>query len=117
MRCSVVSLTGWELAPYAGDDLRGRCLRDANTLVPIHEVFAVRSHGAPSTDVQQVSYVVFVSQARLHSTGAPGHFHWLSYPEDSAGVFGKYRDAKLARTSRSQTFTREHRGETRVPAR
>ena len=105
---------GWELAPYAGDDLRGRSLRDANMLVPFHEVFAVRGHSASPPDVQQVSYVVFISQARHRSTGALGHFHWLSYTEDPVGVPGKYRDAKLARISRSQTFTKEHRGETRV---
>jgi hypothetical protein len=34
---------GWELAPYAGDDLRGTSLRSANMLVPLHEVYAVRS--------------------------------------------------------------------------
>jgi hypothetical protein len=32
--------TGWELAPYSGDDLRGSSLRDANLLVPFHEVYA-----------------------------------------------------------------------------
>jgi hypothetical protein len=31
---------GWELAPYAGDDLRGTALRGANLLVPFHEVYA-----------------------------------------------------------------------------
>ena len=58
---------GWELAPYAGDDLRGRSLRDANLLVPLHEVFAVRTSGASPPDVQQVGYVVFISQARHRS--------------------------------------------------
>src|SRR4029453_5285437 len=33
---------GWELAPYAGDDLRGTSMRGANLLVPFHEVYAVR---------------------------------------------------------------------------
>jgi hypothetical protein len=35
--------TGWELVPYAGDDLRGTSLRGANMLIPFHEVYAVRS--------------------------------------------------------------------------
>jgi hypothetical protein len=38
--------SGWELAPYAGDDLRGTSLRGANMLVPFHEVYAVRDRGA-----------------------------------------------------------------------
>ena len=29
---------GWEVAPYAGDDLRGTSLRGANMLLPFHEV-------------------------------------------------------------------------------
>jgi hypothetical protein len=32
-----------ELAPNAGDDLRGTSLRGANLLVPFHQVYAVRS--------------------------------------------------------------------------
>jgi hypothetical protein len=35
--------SGWELAPYAGDDLRGTSLRGANMLLPFHEVYAVRT--------------------------------------------------------------------------
>src|SRR5262245_30313660 len=53
-------------------------------------------------------------QARNRFTGALGHFHWLSTKEDPAGILGKYRDAKLARITGSQTFTKETRGETRV---
>jgi hypothetical protein len=34
---------GWALAPYAGDDPRGSSLKDANMLVPFHEVYAVRT--------------------------------------------------------------------------
>jgi hypothetical protein len=105
---------GWELAPYAGDDLRGKSLRGANLLLPFHEVFAVRNGAASPGSVQQVSYVVFISQARHRLTGTLGHIHWLSYTEDPASVPGKYRDAKLARISRSQTFTKKNRADTRV---
>ena len=38
----------------------------------------------------------------------------MTYTEDPAGVPGKYRDGKLAHITRSQTFTKERRGETRV---
>jgi hypothetical protein len=34
--------------------------------------------------------------------------------EDPAGVLGKYGDGKLAHITRSQTFTKERRGETQV---
>jgi hypothetical protein len=64
-----------------------------------------------------LSYVVFLSQARNQSTGVLGHIHWLLYTEDPAGVPGKYRDGKLARITRSQTFTKEQRGETNVSER
>ena len=105
---------GWELAPYTGDDLRGRSLKDANLLVPFHEVFAVRSQGGAPDGMSQLSYVPFISQARNRTTGALGHVHWLLYTEDPAGISGKYRDAKLARITRSQTFKKETRGETNV---
>jgi hypothetical protein len=105
---------GWEVAPYAGDDLRGKSLTDANVLIPFHEVFAVRSHTGKQDGMPQLSYVPFISQARNRSTGALGHFHWLLYTEDPAGIPGKYRDAKLARITRSLTFTKEAPGETHV---
>jgi hypothetical protein len=105
---------GWELAPYAGDDLRGTSLRGANMLLPFHEVYAVRTQNGQPTGLSQVSYVAFISQARNQATGALGHFHWFLYTEDPAGVPGKYRDAKLALITRSQTFTKERRGETQV---
>jgi hypothetical protein len=106
--------SGWELAPYAGDDLRGKSLKGANLLVPFHEVFAIRSHSGAPSGLAQLSYVPFISQARNRSTGALGHFHWLLYTEDSKGVPGKYADGKLARITRSQTFTKERPGETQV---
>ena len=106
--------SGWELAPYAGDDLRGTSLRGANMLVPFHEIYAVRTHEGKPTGLPQVSYVVFISQARNQATGGLGHFHWFLYTEDPAGVPGKYRDGKLAHITRSQTFTKERRGETEV---
>ncbi|HMF93450.1 MAG TPA: hypothetical protein VKE96_04115 [Vicinamibacterales bacterium] len=105
---------GWELAPYTGDDLRGKSLTDANLLLPFHEVFAVRSHTGTPDGMTQLSYLPFISQARNRTTGVLAHVHWLSYTEDPAGIPGKYRDAKLARITRSQTFTKETRGETRV---
>jgi hypothetical protein len=105
---------GWELAPYAGDDLRGTSLRGANMLLPFHEVYALRNHNDPPAGLSQVSYVAFISQARNQATGALGHFHWFLYTEDPAGVPGKYRDGKLAHITRSQTFTKEQRGETQV---
>jgi hypothetical protein len=105
---------GWELAPYAGDDLRGTSLRRANMLLPFHEVYALRNKNGPPAGLSQVSYVAFISQARNEATGAMGHFHWFLYTEDPAGVPGKYRDGKLAHITRSQIFTKEQRGETQV---
>jgi hypothetical protein len=106
--------SGWELAPYSGDDLRGTSLRDANLLVPFHEVYAVRSRGGQPTGLQQVSYVPFVSQARNLESDALAHVHWLTYTEDPAAAPGKYLDGTLARITRSQAFTKEQRGETHV---
>ena len=106
--------SGWELAPYAGDDLRGSSLRGANMLVPFHEVYAVRTRDGHASGFPQLSYVAFISQARNRATGAVGHLHWFSYTEDPEGVPGKYRDAKLADITRSQTFTKARRGETEV---
>jgi hypothetical protein len=105
---------GWELAPYAGDDLRGTSMRGANLLVPFHEVYAVRTREGQPAGLPQLSYIAFVSQARDRATGTLAHVHWFSYTEDPAGVPGKYRDARLARITRSQTFTKERLGETRV---
>jgi hypothetical protein len=106
--------TGWELTPYAGDDLRGSSLRDANMLVPFHEVYAVRTRDGQLAGLPQVSYIAFVSQAREQATGELAHFHWFTYTEDPASVPGKYDDGALARITRSQTFNKERRGETQV---
>jgi hypothetical protein len=106
--------TGWELAPYSGDDLRGTSLRGANLLVPFHEVYAVRSQDGQVAGLPQLSYVVFVSQAREQATGEVAHVHWFTYTEDPAGVPGKYEDAALATITRSQTFSKERPGETQV---
>jgi hypothetical protein len=106
--------TGWELAPYSGDDLRGSSLRGANLLVPFHEVYAVRSQGHQVLGLPQLSYVPFVSQAREQASGELAHMHWLTYTEDPAGVPGKYADGLLAQITRSQTFSKERRGETHV---
>src|SRR5262245_30214389 len=101
--------SGWELAPYAGDDLRGTSLRGANLLVPFHEVYAVRQQKAPqSAGLTQLSYIAFVSQARSRATHELGHVHWFTYTEDPLGVPGKYGDGVLAEITRSQTFAKEH---------
>jgi hypothetical protein len=106
--------SGWELAPYAGDDLRGTSLRGANMLVPFHEVYSVRTADGHPAGLPQVSYIAFVSQARDQATGELAHLHWWTYTEDPAAVPGKYGDGTLARITRSQTFTKERRGETHV---
>jgi hypothetical protein len=107
--------SGWELAPYAGEDLRGRALRGANLLVPFHEVYAIRTHdGQPAAGLPQLSYIAFVSQARHQATGTLGHLHWWTYTEDPAGVPGKYGDDRLADVTRSQAFTKQQRGQTQV---
>lgn len=105
---------GWQLAPYAGDDLRGKSLKGANMLVPFHEVYAVQAREGSPAGLPQLSYIAFVSQARNQATGELAHIHWFSYTEDPAAVPGKYRDGKLAAITRSQTFSKERRGETRV---
>jgi hypothetical protein len=105
---------GWELAPYEGDDLRGSSPRGANMMVPFHEVYATRSHDGQAAGLQQLSYIAFVSQARHRDTGDLAHLHWWTYTEDPAGVPGKYRDSTLAHITRSQTFTKEKRGQTQV---
>jgi hypothetical protein len=61
--------SGWELAPYAGDDLRGTSLRGANLLVPFHEVYAVRTPEGKPTGLPQVSYIAFISQASSPISG------------------------------------------------
>jgi len=50
--------SGWELAPYAGDDLRGTSMRGANMLVPFPQVYAVRPHERRLAVPAQLSYVV-----------------------------------------------------------
>jgi hypothetical protein len=106
--------SGWELMPYAGEDLRGTSLNGANMLVPFHEVYAVRPHDDKVLGQQQTSYVAFISQARNNATGEVAHIHWFSYTEDPTAVPGKYKDAELANVTRSQTFTKERQGETHV---
>ena len=106
--------SGWELAPYSGDDLRGRTLRGANLLVPFHEVYAVSSHDDQVVGLPQLTYVPFVSQACAQASAELAHMHWLTYTEDPAGVPGKYEDGALAQITASQTFNKERRGETHV---
>jgi hypothetical protein len=107
--------TGWELAPYSGDDVRGTSLRGANLLIPCHEVYAVRSHEAQVTGLPQLSYVPLrFTSSRAGDGRARTHAHWLTYTEDPAGVPGKYEDGALAQITRSQTFSKERRGESHV---
>jgi len=105
---------GWDLVPYAGDDLRGTALKGANLLIPFHEVYAVKTRDEQHTGLLQVSYIAFVSQARSKATGELVHIHWLTYTEDPAGVPEKYKDGELAQIKRSQIFTKDRKGETRV---
>jgi hypothetical protein len=105
---------GWDLAPYTGNDFRGKALRGANLLIPFHDVYALRTSNGEQHGLSQVSYVPFVSQARNRTTDVLAHVHWLTYTEDPKSVPGKYKDGKLAQINRSQTFTKERRGETRV---
>ena len=102
----------WVLAPYTGDDLRGASLRGANMLMPFHEVYAVRTQDGRRAGLPQLSYIAFVSQARNDATGELAHLHWFTYTEDPAGVPGRYGDGTLASITRSQTFSKERRGET-----
>jgi hypothetical protein len=106
--------SGWELAPYAGDDLHGTSLRGANVLVPFHVVYAVVTDNGRPAGLSQVSYVAFVSQARERATGELAHLHWLTYTEDPAGVPGNYRDGMLADIARSQTVYKKRWGEAHV---
>ena len=105
---------GWVLAPYDGDDLRGKAFRGANLLLPFHEVYGVHAASGPPPGLSQVSYVAFISQARRPESGTLTHLHWHAYTEDPAGVPGKYRDSKLAQIRRAQSFIKERRGETEV---
>jgi hypothetical protein len=68
---------GWDLAPYAGDDLRGKAFTGAHVRLAFHEVFAIRNEASPVSALPQVSCVAFVSQARNRATEGPGHVHWL----------------------------------------
>jgi hypothetical protein len=58
--------------------------------------------------------VVLLGWPSGQATGALGHVHWWTYTEDPTGVPGKYGDATLADITRSQSFTKEQRGQTRV---
>src|SRR5262249_62221310 len=74
---------GWELTPYAGDDVRGTSLRGANMLVPFHGVYAARAgQGQPPAGPPQGRYIPFVSPAPNPATGGPRHIHHVTPPED-----------------------------------
>jgi hypothetical protein len=89
--------------------------RGTNLLVPSTRSTPTRTHdGQPAAGLPQLSYIAFVSQARHQATGTLGHVHWWTYTEDPAGVPGKYGDATLADITRSQTFTKQQRGQTQV---
>src|SRR4030095_1525685 len=76
---------------------------------------AVRTQeGQAQAGLQQLSYIAFVSQARNESTGQLGHIHWFTYTEDPAAIPGRYGDSTLANITRSQTFSKQRRGQTHV---
>jgi pimeloyl-ACP methyl ester carboxylesterase len=102
---------GWELAPYAGD---GSALRARTCWSRSTRSYGTRTRDGQPAGLPQLSYIAFVSQARNRATGALGHLHWFTYTEDPAGVPGRYGDGKLAEITRSQTFTKQRRGETQV---
>src|SRR5262249_24028523 len=106
--------SGWELAPYEGDDLRGTYLRGANLLVPFHEVYAVRTRQGQPAGLPQASYIAFVSPARNQATGALGPHRCPTYTEDPAAAPGKYGDGTLATITRSQTLTKHRRAQTQA---
>jgi hypothetical protein len=91
-----------------------KSMQGANTLVPFHEVYSVRTHDRQTSGLSQLSYVVFVSQARHRESGELAHMHWFTYTEDPSGVPGRYGDAALARITRSHTISKERSGETLV---
>jgi hypothetical protein len=105
---------GWDVAPFEGDDFRGTMLRGANVLVPFHDIYAMRNNDGREPSLMQTSYVPVIAIARHRETGALGYVHFVTYTEDPDGVPGKYRDGKLARVTRTQTFEKERRGETHV---
>jgi hypothetical protein len=90
----------WELAPYAGDDMRGTSLRGANLLVPFHEVYAAQNRDGTTHGLPQNSYVPCISQARNTDTGELGHVHWFTYTEDPDAVPGTRTVAARRATSR-----------------
>src|SRR5262249_34647587 len=88
---------------------------EAQTCSPPSTTFTrVRTPDGEATGLQQLSYVVFISQAREQATGELAHLHWFTYTEDPAGVPGRYGDGVLARIIRSQTFSKHRRGDTQV---
>jgi hypothetical protein len=106
--------SGWDLAPYAGDDLRSESLRGANVLVPIYDVYALRTHEGKPTRLQPVSYVALVSQAQERATRDLADVHWFAYTEDPAGVSGMNGGGAIAAIVRFQASGKRRRGETRV---
>jgi hypothetical protein len=90
---------GWEVAPYAGDDPRGRSLRDANLVLSFHEVTATHDPVAGS-DHRALRYVAFLVPARHTASGTTAHMHFHLVTNDPAGAPGKYLDAHLGRVAR-----------------
>jgi len=106
--------SGWQLAPFAGDDIRARALAGANILVVFHEIYAVRTPEDHRVGLPQVSYIAFVSPAVSDATRELALIHWRTYTEDPADVPGHYKDGRLADITRQQTFSKETRGETHI---
>ena len=79
---------GWEVAPYAGDDPRGRSLRDANLVLSFHEVTVTHDPVAGS-DHRALRYVAFLVPARHTASGSTAHMHVHLVTNDPAGGAGE----------------------------
>ena len=69
-------------------------------------MYAVRTHDGNPAGLQQLSHVVFISQAREQATGELAHLHWFTYTEDPAVVPGRYGGGALVRITHSQMFSK-----------
>jgi hypothetical protein len=106
---------GWELAPTAARTCaapRGAaaaCWSPSTRSTPPGPSTASRRPGWPSSATSPSS-----PRPATRPPAPSGHLHWFTYTEDPAGVPGKYGDGRLADITRSQTFTKEQRGQTQV---
>lgn len=94
---------GWEVAPYAGDQPRDTTLRDANLVLPFHEVTAIDDPSVPPGSHPQLRYLGFVAPGRHEATGETAHIHFRLYTSDEEGYPGKYRNARHGRITRQHS--------------